>query len=311
VTLRLAVVFCALACQRATPTPPPVADADASGWRFAAVPRVVAFGDVHGDLSAARAALQLGGAVDADGHWTGGALTVVQTGDQLDRGDDERAILDWFEQLTHEAAAAGGRFLPLNGNHETMNVAGDYRYVTSHGFQEFMEVTPKSAAAINVPLPARGRAEAFMPAGRYARLLAERPLVAMVGDNVFVHGGVLPEHVRYGIGRLNAETRRWMRGEGPAPAGALEQSAPVWTRAYSEEPVDAAECAQLKEALTALGAARMVVGHTTQKQGITSACDGQVYRIDVGLARYNGTTSIQVLEILGSRVNVLRAERGQ
>ncbi len=46
------------------------------------------------------------------------------------------------------------------------------------------------------------------------------------------------------------------------------------------------------------GAQRMVVGHTIQAQGINSACDGRVYRVDVGLSRGCGDGDPQVLEIL-------------
>src|SRR5690606_27827995 len=111
-------------------------------------------------------------------------LVVVQTGDQLDRGDDDRALLDYLERLQQKAREQGGALVVLNGNHEVMNVQGDFRYAT-----------PDSHAAF---ADARGRAAAFAPGGRYARLLAERPVAAVVGDNVFVHGGLLPEHVRYG-----------------------------------------------------------------------------------------------------------------
>ena len=41
----------------------------------------------------------------------------------------------------------------------------------------------------------------------------------------------------------------------------------------------------------------MVVGHTVQQAGITSACDGAVWRIDVGLASHYGGP-IEVLELV-------------
>jgi hypothetical protein len=83
--------------------------------------RLVAFGDVHGDLGATRAALRLAGAIDQRDRWIGGPLVVVQTGDQLDRGPSEREILHLFERLRRDAARAGGAFHALNGNHELMN----------------------------------------------------------------------------------------------------------------------------------------------------------------------------------------------
>lgn len=274
-----------------------------------AVPaRLVAIGDVHGDLAATRAALKLGGAIDDSDHWVGGNLTVVQTGDQLDRGDDERAILDLFERLLKEAAGAGGRFIALNGNHETMNVQGDFRYVTPAGLRDFEGAAPSSPYARAVPPPYTSRAAAFLPGGAYARVLARRDVIAIVGDSVFVHGGVLPEHVSYGIARINREVREWMRSGDPrAPASVASERAPVWVRDYSLEPMPAANCDMLGKVLAGLGVKRMVVGHTVQREGISSGCGERVYRIDVGLARYYGNSPVQVLEIEGNVVRVLSA----
>src|SRR6187551_1519251 len=90
-------------------------------FQLPAAERVIAIGDLHGDVSALRAALRLAGAIDEAGKWIGKSLVVVQTGDQLDRGDDEPQILDLFQRLRTEAAAAGGAVHVLNGNHEVMN----------------------------------------------------------------------------------------------------------------------------------------------------------------------------------------------
>ena len=178
--------------------------------------RIVAFGDVHGDLEAARGALRLAGAIDEQDRWIGGDLIVVQTGDQLDRGDQEQAILDLFESLRIESEAAGGAFHALLGNHELLNARLDLRYVTDGGYADFMDVVEyhpsdsvqvwdRSSASFRSSTLAefephqRARVAAFMPGGPYANLLAERQVILQVGENVFVHGGVLPEHVAYGI----------------------------------------------------------------------------------------------------------------
>jgi hypothetical protein len=254
--------------------------------------------------------LRLARAIDASDGWVGGDLTVVQTGDQLDRGDDERAILDLFERLTVEAAAAGGRFLPLNGNHEVMNVQGDFRYVTRGGLTAFAGVSPRSSQARAAPPAFEDRAAAFLPGGAYAEKLSRRNVIAVVGDSVFVHGGVLPEHVTYGIARINHEVRAWMQGgDRAAPDSVANDRAPVWVRDYSVDPVSEQTCAVLGQALAALGVRRMVVGHTPQKDGISSACNDRVYRIDVGLSRFYGEAPIQVLEITGNTVRTLSAPR--
>src|SRR5690242_4946969 len=120
-----------------TPAPPLIpAVVDGTGcqladnpWRRPATGRVVAVGDLHGDLTATRAALRVAGVFDPHDSWIGGTTTLVQTGDVLDRGDDEQAIIDLLERLETEAAAAGGAVIWLLGNHELMNAAGDFRYV--------------------------------------------------------------------------------------------------------------------------------------------------------------------------------------
>lgn len=280
------------------PVPPPLHHVDA--------PRVVAFGDVHGDLRAARAALQLAGATDANDHWIGGALVVVQIGDQLDRGDDERAILEWFERVADEADAAGGAFYPLIGNHEVMNVSGDLRYVTFGGFAEFDdERGALPPARQNTPRDEQGRVAAFAPGGRYARLLARHNLVMQVGDSLFVHGGLRPEDVDYGLERINRETQAWMRGERGTPGILADYEGPIWTRYLSTSPLTPATCARLEDLLGRAGAARLVVAHTVQIDGITQDCDGQVWRVDTGMSAYYGGPT-EVLEIVGDAVEVLR-----
>lgn len=284
----------------------PALDLNAAA-RFPGGKRLVAIGDVHGDLGATRAALRLAGAIDARDRWIGKDLVVVQTGDQLDRGDDERRILDLFEKLALDARAAGGQFLTLNGNHEVMNVQGDFRYITPGGFAEFAEFAVGVEAPRQVPDAARGRFIAFAPGGVYARQLAQRPTVAIVGDSLFAHGGVLPKHIGYGLARLNQEVSAWMRGERPTlPEVMLNDDAPVWTRLYGEPKLDDSACATLNQVLDTLRVKRLVVGHTVQKAGITSACDERVFRIDIGLARYYGQNPTQVLEIQGAAVKVLQ-----
>lgn len=274
-------------------------------WRFPAVPRLVAIGDVHGDRAAFEAVLRSAGVLDGNGAWSGGTTWVVQTGDVLDRGDDEQALLDQFERLEREAAAAGGRFVWLLGNHELMNAAGDLRYVTAGGFRDFEDVKglPLDRYA-DVPEPARARVAALAPGGPYAQVLAGQHLAVVVGDTVFVHGGIRPDQVADLPADL-ARARCWLAGQGDPPHGLTDSDGPVWDRSFAMGDGD---CAALDESLRALGVARMVVGHTVQPRGITSACDGKVWRIDVGLARHYGGPS-QALELGPDGPRVLGAAK--
>lgn len=257
--------------------------------------RMVALGDLHGDVRALAAALRVAKAVDDAGRWIGGDLVVVQTGDVLDRGDDEQEIIDWLERLEGEAAAAGGALVWLLGNHELMNAAGDLRYVTDAGFRDFADVAglPLERFA-DVPERMRARVAAFAPAlGPYARILSGQDTVVILGDTVFSHAGVTEAWAGL-LAEINRESRCFLAsGSRELPRALTDPSSPVWTRDWGGAGVD---CAALDRALAAVGAKRMVVGHTTQPSGISSMCGERLWRIDVGLgATYGGP--IEVLEI--------------
>jgi hypothetical protein len=312
------LIACALACDRGRAPDPPPASADRTpaaspkcaiaplALRLPAPKRLVAIGDLHGDLRAARAALRAAGAIDDRDRWAGGDLVVVQTGDVLDRGDDEHAILDLIGRLETEAHLAGGAYIMLLGNHELMNAAGDFRYVTPAGTHDFDDMIAAAPPPSSTPDRVRGRLAALGAGGPYARRLAEHAIVAIVGDTLFSHAGVLGRWVTR-VDELNQSARCWMDGQAREPPAALTSSdSPVWTRAAGEANVD---CAAVRAALDALRVQRMVVGHTVQQHGITSACDGALWRIDVGLATYYGGP-IQVLEIVPGPAKVITGTRG-
>lgn len=275
--------------------------------------RVVAIGDLHGDLDATRRALRLAGAIDASDRWSGGTLVVVQTGDLVDRGDDDRKILDLVESLKKQAKEAGGAFVALNGNHEIMNAMFDFRYVTPPSFTAFADVHPKPGderKLASVEAVGQGRAAAFLPgSGTYATMIADRPLMARVGDSLFVHGGILPKHQSYGLARINDETREWLQGKRTAvPPPLAADDGPLWSRLYSNgtAPDDSPGCRTLSTVLEQEHAKRLVMGHTVQQKGINPMCADRAWRIDVGMSKFFGGP-IEVLEIKGDAVKVLKA----
>lgn len=255
----------------ASPAPPPAAPPPAAPT-FGSLERLVAIGDLHADLPQALAVLRLAGLVDEAGRWSGGTATLVQTGDTTDRGPDSKEVLELLERLTAEAAAAGGRVVVLLGNHEVMNLMGDWRYVSEGDLADFGGEAP--------------RREAFAETGALGKYLRGLGIVAVVDGTVFVHGGVTPQYAALGEAGLNGLVPAVLSGS--APPDALGDDSPIWFRGYLQSD-DPAVCAELSKALRALKARRMVVGHTTQRSGeVASRCGGALLGIDTGISSHYG-----------------------
>jgi len=220
----VAVLVLLLAALALAPTPAPPA-------------RIVAVGDVHGDLRGLRVILQLAGVVDAAGNWAGGKTTLVQTGDLIDRGPDSRRVLDYVMGLERQASQADGRVIALLGNHEAMNIMGDLRYVTEPEFAAYADAKSERRrqaawrryqnwlkdhgavppAALETewmkshPIGFVEHCEAFDSRGRYGRWLRQRPAAAKVGDTLFVHGGISAAVAVLPLERLNARVAQEFR----------------------------------------------------------------------------------------------------
>ncbi|MCO5592545.1 hypothetical protein L7F22_046548 [Adiantum nelumboides] len=284
--------------------------------------RVVAIGDIHGDVRKAKEALRIGGVINNSDSWIGGNTTVVQVGDLLDRGSQELRVVYLLEKLAREARKAGGELIVMNGNHEIMNIEGDFRYATPGGCFEFQNwahwvhqgnvikelcdgfkrSSVYEEVPADVPLHLRARYAALRPGGPIAsRFLGHYPTVLLVGGTLFVHGGILPSHAKYGLERINKEVSSWIQGKTGrfGPKYLHGRDAIVWVRRYSELKEQQCDCQLLERALQAIpGSMRMIVGHTIQQPfGINGACMNQVIRVDVGMSAGCDNAPPEVLEI--------------
>ncbi|MEZ4318239.1 MAG: shewanella-like protein phosphatase [Myxococcota bacterium] len=270
------------ACARpeAAEPPAPVKESQAAApapptQRASSGRRIVAVGDLHGDREASLKVLQLAGIADADGRWIGGDTVFVQTGDTTDRGPDSKGVIDLLRAIAAQAPAHGGEVHLLNGNHEVMNLQGDWRYVSDGDLAGFGGRNK--------------RALAFAKNGEYGRFLGTLPVVAKVDDTVFVHGGVTPEFAALGVEAVNTRAKEhYFDGPGPDGDAVHGTSGPTWYRGYVQDPEETA-CPELQRALEAMGAKRMVVGHTTRRDGrVESRCGGRLAVIDIGISAHYG-----------------------
>mmetsp|Transcript_27116 Transcript_27116/g.35550 ORF Transcript_27116/g.35550 Transcript_27116/m.35550 type:complete len:390 (-) Transcript_27116:663-1832(-) len=283
--------------------------------------RIVAIGDIHGDLNALFRSLKIAGVIEEDGAWCGENTIVIQMGDLIDRGPDDLAVLQTIYSLDQEAQHEGGRVISLLGNHEVLNLQGEFAFVDGNAFSHFDKLYPELDAAVGGDWSAfshfqeheRCRAAALMPGGLLSSILAQHPVVLKVGTTLFVHGGLLPHHaLKYSLEEINELVAGWILGEHPVPDCISKRNSPVWSRSFScpeSSELDEEVEDNLDLVLQLTQCDRMVVGHTPQKRGINSAARGKVWRVDTGTSAFYGG-SAEVLEMNGNEVVSILTEQG-
>jgi hypothetical protein len=281
--------------------------------------RVVAVGDVHGAYDSFVAILKAAQLIDTRERWTGGRAVFVQTGDVLDRGADSRKALDLLRRLERDAARAGGRVVPLLGNHELMRLLGDWRYVSAGELsafrrgdseelrelvyqraleanksrataagQTFDEVDYRARFLKEVPLGFLEMRQAFDVKGDYGAWMRARPAIAMVNGVAFLHGGVSEKVAPLGCDGINSAVAKELVAlpTDPLAMAALfgtSETGPLWYRGLAQEPEDVF-APTLAAILERLGARAIVIGHTTVLPGrIAPRFGGRIVQIDTGM----------------------------
>ena len=258
------------------------------------VGRVVAVGDVHGDFRRFAEILRHAGLIDLEKNWCGGKTHLVQTGDLLDRGPDSRDVMDLLMKLEKQAPLQGGAVHCLTGNHEAMNLTGDYRYV-SHG----------EAASYG---GMKQLVRSLRPTGRYGRWLSGHSSVIMVNNAVFLHGGISDRYAEVPMAELNGEVSKRLSLSCDS-ADVLGGHGPLWYRGWVNDRSSSVERA-LETFLENAGADYAVVGHTVTDNGIETRFAGRVVMIDTGLSELYGGPGLY-LEMNGRGYKVIDPGRGE
>ena len=247
-----------------------IASAPPSG---AAAPaqRIIAVGDLHGDYQAWLAIARAAGIVDRRGHWAGGSTTLVQLGDVTDRGPDSLKIVRNLQQLQKEAPRKGGKVVVTLGNHEAMNLIGDYRYTSPGEYAAFADhqsaarrekLYQLNKAAIeasyrasnpqmtadaihqawiaSTPLGWVEHKLAWMPSGELGQWATRNPAIVKIGDTLFVHGGISAEYAKLPMDEVNRRVAAAMAAGDESPKSILtDPLGPLWYRGLVRADADA------------------------------------------------------------------------
>ena len=240
--------------------------------------RVVAIGDVHGALEGLAGILQTAGLVDANKQWAGGNAVLVQTGDVFDRGDGVRGALDLLMRIEDEAKRAGGRVEALLGNHEVMNLIGEFRDVSpgtfasfsdqrsadrqKRAYDDFARVMKRKARKGDPPPLSREEWDKTHPIGfveyidalgrrgKYGRWLRSHAVATTIDGTMFMHAGINPEVTTGTLDEVNRTAARDIAANDDARA-ALVQAQLLTEYATLTEALEAAvfEVNRIAEAL--------------------------------------------------------------
>lgn len=285
--------------------------------RYPPQPRVIVFGDIHGDLQMAKSLLIKSGVAKFNGdnpRWTGGKTFVVQTGDQMDRcrpignmtcankfttandEDSDLKILSIFTELHNQAVKVGGSLISLLGNHEILNAQGMVGYVSKKGIDAYKNYTDKFTGQT-------GRENAFKPGTVYGKHLGcNRSSTVIIGSNIFVHAGIVDGLIEKlgmkgyeDLDVINKSIRKWLMGLMDGEyikdiIGGTKHSM-FWTRILGKIPPGVSfnndVCKKhISQMLQIFQVGSITVGHTPQSflysDDINGTCSGKVWRVDNG-----------------------------
>lgn len=240
--------------------------------------------DIHGELEILVQLLQAHQIVDSSLRWSYGRGYVAFLGDVFDRGPHHTEVLWLIYKLEDEARRAGGRVLMTLGNHESMILLGDLRYLN--------DKYPKVAQALG----AASYSELWNERSVLGQWLRSKPVMMKVGDSLCMHGGVSPELTQRGLAMkdINATVRNVLLGK-LAEAGEAERqtaafvtkgpASPLWYRGYFPDAAASSHSTvatdeDVSRSLEHFAARTIVVGHTIVPT-VTALYGGKVIAVQV------------------------------
>ena len=308
-------------------------------YHWTGVDRVVAIADLHGDYGQYIEVMKSAGLIDKSGKWSGGQTHLVQTGDITDRGADSRKIIDHLVKLSKQAKKKGGYVHLLIGNHETMNVVGDLRYVAPGEFAafatknsprlqelqwqhqlEWMQANTPNFEELDleafrkeweqqVPLGWVEHRQAWSVNGEYGKWVEGNAVAIQINDTIFLHGGISAKYCRLSLQSLTEEVIAAMQNYDRTAISIMNDPlGPVWYRGLALEEETDIFSQTLDNILNRYGAKRIVIGHTPTGGVVWPRFDQRVVANDSGIATYYGAHK-GLLELTADGATAIHGEQ--
>ena len=233
--------------------------------------------DTHGEYQILAAMLRAQGVIGSRMEWQFGRGHLVVLGDVFDRGPNHLEILWLLYQLEAEARQAGGGVHLVLGNHETMVLRGDLRYLN--------EKYAESARLLG----AGSYTQLFAAESLLGQWLRSKPAMLKVNDLLCLHAGVSRALLdsTLTLAEINAAARSALDKPANATLGGIEtlvmgQLGPLWYRGYfaGQRDFPSATMADVDQTLKTFDVRRVLVGHTIVPT-VTPLYGGKVIAVQV------------------------------
>jgi hypothetical protein len=246
--------------------------------------------DTHGEFASLGRLLEAHRVIDAKLHWSFARGHLVILGDVFDRGPNHTEILWLLYRLEAEAAKAGGGVHLVLGNHETMVMMGDLRYLNP----KYVE----TARAFGVEYYRLFDAQSVL--GQWLR---SKPAVLRINRQLFLHAGISRALVQrqLALADINATIRKTLEGSLTDPERDVARllmttDGPLWYRGFFAEQTDfqTATSEDVDAALKQFAADRIFVGHTIVST-LTPLFGGRVVALNVAANEDASTGGFEAL----------------
>jgi hypothetical protein len=231
--------------------------------------------DTHGEYEILVSMLRAHKVVGPHLEWKFARGHLVVLGDVFDRGPNHLEILWLLYKLEAEARKAGGGVHLVLGNHETMVLRGDLRYLHPK--------YPQTAVALGV----RSYADLFAADTLLGQWLRSKAAMLKVNDSLCLHAGVSRALLdsTLTLAEINDSVRAALSPDATASATAelvMGSLGPLWYRGYfaGQASFPAATMADINLTLKTFGVRRILIGHTIVPK-VTPLYEGKVIAVQV------------------------------
>jgi Calcineurin-like phosphoesterase len=243
--------------------------------------RIMAFSDIEGEFDSFRGLLIANKVMDEKYQWIFGQGHLVICGDLFDRGNDVAAELWLLYKLEGEAKDSGGYVHTILGNHDIMNLSGDFRYVQPKYFERAKRMGTEYR-------------QLYGSKTELGRWLRSKNLIEKINASLFLHAGIAPEvlALQWPLNKINSDCRKYY-DLGMQPERFPNKDiwsffdgdlSPFWYRGYFTEP--RATQGLVDSTLSFYQCRKIIVGHDII-DSVASFYQGKVIGIDVNEHEHN------------------------